>query len=531
MVKDSVVLRNYQVIGVYHIIGCPRLVLGDSAGLGKTIEALVAYAYLKEVDPTLKLLVVASKSALYQWKEEVETFLTGVKAEVVRSGTVKDEFGSIVYGKPEVGENGKVTKKAKPLSGDESRAYQFDRAFSRNTDILVINYNTLVDEFEIDPVRKDKVVPKSGSFLPKLGKFFVVFDEATYFKSTKSLTFRAAAATSLMATRVLGMTATILKNRLDEAFAIYKVVCPGVFKNITEFNKSYAISFLMPITINGIKRKIPKITGYKNLPQFRATIDPYYLGRSKQEVAKELPKIISKTIRLEMEGKQEQAYLDALSGVLEVKSGKEITPLSALIYCQQISDSPEIIGVKAGSSKEDALFEMFDETLAGQKVIIYTNFKKLIDRMEIVFASKKIPMVRITGDETSEQRDKNKAIFQDASSGVDVIWINRAGSESINLQAASSFVFFDSPWSYGDYIQLIGRAQRIGSEQESIMVYHLVNKGTIDEHVLKTLKSKQDLVHSVFGDTATGELKFEERFVGELFAEMLKDATAKSVSG
>ena len=544
--KKNVLRTGFKIesIGVgdyygFEIDGDRLFLLGDLTVTHNTLESLAAYAYLKEKEPDLKLLVIASKSALYQWKSEADKFLKGVTSEVVRSGTIKDEFGKIIYGLPEKNEKGEVIKKAKPLTGAESRTYQFDKALAKKTDIIIINYNTLVDEFEIDlpptdaaPTAKKvipKLIPKPNSFIPKLGKFFVVFDEATYFKSTKSLTHRAAALASSMAERALGLTATILKNRLEEAFAIYNVILPGLYKNVTQFRKLYHNTIFLKVKTAKGERQIPKVVGYKNVADFRARIDPYFLGRYKHEVAKELPKIISKTILLEMESKQEEAYQSALAGLLRLDSGEEktVTPLTALMYCQQISNAPATVGIDATSSKEDALFDLFEEDLEDQKVIIYTGFKKLIDRMEPLFLKHKIPMVRITGDESSEQRDRNKEIFQDPKSGVNVIWINRAGSESINLQAASSFIFFDNPWSYGDYIQLLGRAQRIGSEHESIMVYHLVNKSTIDEYVLETLKSKQDLVHSVFGSSATGELIFEEAFVEDLFSEMLKDAKEK----
>ena len=116
----------------------------------------------------------------------------------------------------------------------------------------------------------------------------------------------------------------------------------------------------------------------------------------------------------------------------------------------------------------------------------------------------------------------NKNLFQDLNSGVNVIFINRAGSESINLQIASTFIFFDNPWSYGDYLQLIGRAQRIGSIHSSILSLHLVCRGTIDQYVLNKLEEKQGLVHTVFGESTMGELTFDENFANTLFDDIVK---------
>lgn len=488
-VRPDIKLRNYQSIGVYHLIACPRMVLGDATGLGKTATTLEAFAYIKEKAPEYKLLVVASKSALFQWKTEVEKFLTGITAQVVSAKPVKLETGE-------------------KLTGGASRKWQLDQFFKSSHSVLIINYNTLKEEYE--------------SLAANLGTYMAVLDEASYFKNTKTLTYRAVQHVSFKGNRSVALTATIIKNRLEEAFAIYSAVVPGLFKNITQFRKSFCRTILLKM--NG--RRIPKVVGYKNLVQFRQDIDPYFLGRKKEDVAKELPILISKEVTLDMDEKQAVIYQDALDGLLKLDTGEEkkIERLTALIYCQQISNSPHTVGIAADSSKEEELFRLLDQDLVDEKVIIFTNFKKMIDRQEELFKEKKIKMTRITGDENAERREVNKQLFQDKDSGTNVIWINRAGSESINLQIASTFIFYDNPWSYGDYLQLVGRAQRIGSEHTSILVLHLVNRGTIDEYVLKTLKNKKGLVTSVFGETTTGELAFDEDIAGNIFSAMVQDA-------
>jgi SNF2 family DNA or RNA helicase len=544
-IKENVKLRNYQAIGVYHLLSLPRMVIGDGTGLGKTLQILAGYAYLKEKDPSLKLLVVASKSALYQWASECNKFLQNVKAGVIASGEVQVTSETSDWHKLKLGSveksKGKPSKvnleidlqniKREPfkttanikgsnvqsvsLTGKASRLFQLDSLIESGHDMFVVNYNTLIEEFE--------------DLCTSLGNFMVVFDEASYFKSTNTLTFRAVSETSKRASRSYGLSATIIKNRLEEAYAIYKAIIPSLFGNATKFKEDYCKVVLLPMVLRGVRRKIPKVVGYKNLVQFRQVIDPYFLGRKKEDVAKELPVLISKEVMLDMTDSQVKAYKDALEGLLVLDTGEEkkVEKVAALIYCQQISNSPNIVGIAGDSSKEEELFRLLEEDLVDEKVIVFTNFKKMIDRFEDLFAKKKLKMTRITGDESAEQRNKNKESFQDLNSGVNVIFINRAGSESINLQVASTFIFFDNPWSYGDYLQLVGRAQRIGSSHTSILVLHLINRKTIDEYVLKTLKKKQGLVASVFGETQTGELAFEGDMTDSLFTEMVQAARLK----
>ena len=91
-----------------------------------------------------------------------------------------------------------------------------------------------------------------------------------------------------------------------------------------------------------------------------------------------------------------------------------------------------------------------------------------------------------------------------------VIFITAAGSAAINLQAAGVVLYYDTPWSYGDLYQSIGRAQRIGSIREHILILHMINKKTIDEHVIEVLEKKKHLIYQVIGDIAEGAIDFKD---------------------
>jgi SNF2 family DNA or RNA helicase len=99
--------------------------------------------------------------------------------------------------------------------------------------------------------------------------------------------------------------------------------------------------------------------------------------------------------------------------------------------------------------------------------------------------------------------------FQDMNQDCNVIFITQAGSAAINLQAAGVILYYDTPWSYGDLYQSIGRAQRIGSIREHILLLHMVNKKTIDEHVLDILDGKKGLINQIVGDIAEGAIDFK----------------------
>jgi SNF2 family DNA or RNA helicase len=264
--------------------------------------------------------------------------------------------------------------------------------------------------------------------------------------------------------------------------------------------------------IPGSRRQIPVVIGYRknHIEKFREKIDPYFLSRAKFDVAKELPVLTISERKCGMTRTQEITYREALAGLFERQSGEEVetTKLTALIYCQQIVDHPELVDVEGDSNKMQELFELLTEgDFANEKVIVFSRFKKMIDKLEKVAHSKKYKLktVRITGDEDEEQRKQNMMRFQNPDDDVRVCWITEAAKEGINLQAAKALVFYDSPWSAGDYIQILGRMIRIGSTHDRCYAIHMVARNTIDARVMGVLRKKMKLVEQVMGKRIKGE--------------------------
>ena len=489
-----------------------------------TAQTLAAYSFLLERDPGLKLLVVCTKSALGQWAEEIQKFMIGVTSRI-------------------------ITTEYQGLTGYNARKLQY-QSFKEH--VMIMNYAPIIEEYEA-------IREAMGS------NFMIVFDEVTAVKNRKAKTHVSAAFLSQGARRVYGLSATIIKNGLEEVYGIYDIVVPGLFGKITNFKDKFCQQKMMKLMINGKMRYIPKITGYKNLEEFRTRLDPYFLIRRKEEVAKELPRLISKKIILEMYPEQKELYKQALAGIIyeeRVKQdfyeisdkmrlgaadkptlekykvlkekydkfltteGKKRGKLAALTYCQMISNSPALVNQPGESSKDDEFIRLIKEELAGEKVIVFTRFKSGIPGLEVLCERNALKYTKITGDCNDRERDEARIKFQ-TSKDCNIIFITTAGSMSLNLQAASSMIFIDTPWSYGDLVQLIGRAQRIGSIQEHILLIHLVNKGSIDLRVMNRVSNKKDLSDEILGDTAKGALDFtqhDDDAVDSLFSDIMEDA-------
>lgn len=511
-------LRYYQSQGIFHLLMVNRMILGDGTGLGKTIQAIGALCYLWERDPAIKVIVICPKSAIRQWASEVDKFTTGIKTYIATGNPAQRKAAYQAWAS---------------ASNDPSQP----RA------ILITNYHSLRSDWD-DGIQKTPPPPgsKPGTqpvtgrgFLDELTartpKIVTIFDEATAFKNPSTKTHQTCKFLSERSSRCWGLTATLLKNNLMEGFGIYKVIRSDTFSSKNAFINAYCVTELQRVKGGA---KIPIVVGYRNLEHFRATIDPYFYGRPKHLVSDELPSLTTKEILCELSPAEDKKYTEALAGVLELGDGElkdysDTKELTSLIYAQEVVDSLALLKFDEGdigvghfdgkSAKESALLDLLNEEFEEEKVIVYTRFEKLVGRLQTLLKAEGIKSVRITGKEKDTDRKKAQDVFQDLKSDVKVIFITDAGSEAINLQAAVGMIFFDSPWSWGNYVQLLGRMIRIGSPHQKVLAIHLIaeragkklakDRETIDHKVVKKLRKKKGLIDQVIGEAALGALKFD----------------------
>jgi SNF2 family DNA or RNA helicase len=159
--------------------------------------------------------------------------------------------------------------------------------------------------------------------------------------------------------------------------------------------------------------------------------------------------------------------------------------------------------------------------------------------LQKILEAKRIQSVAITGKQNERKRNAAQEAFQDSKSGVRVVFITTAGGVGINLQMARAMVFYELPWTWGDYIQILGRMIRIGSPHKGVVTYHLMAERpstrsgkTIDHHVYALLRKKKELIDQVLGEAAVGALEFAkgESNVRELLRALQLEARAKSLA-
>jgi len=464
--------------------------VGNGITSHNTLQTISALSYLWDKYPETPVVIMTTKSALNQWASEFDKFTTGVKCFVISGTKAKRQK---VY--------------------DEFFAYTGLKA-------LIMGYRTACMDFDI---------------LQNLKGHVQVFDEATAFKNETTQVHQVCAHLSGAAQKVWSLSATIIKNRLMEAWAIYRVTVPGLMPSKNVFMSNYCICVDKQIG----RKRIKFVVGHRksDIEAFRIKIDPFFIGRPKHEVAHELPPLTTKRIEAPLSDVQISKYKEALSGILEKydpttgeMTEKEVTKLTAVMYCQQIVNHPELVDVKGDSGKLEILMELLEEEFDGEKVIIFSRFRKMIDILDRELSAKGIKCVRITGGEKDDERKKSQESFQDEKSDVRVVLITMAAAEGVNLQLAKATIFYDSPWSAGDYLQIIGRMIRIGSIHDRVYCYHLVCPKTVDDRVMKALHNKMDLIENVLGKRLKNDeesdkiIGVSENELKDIFNDLVEDA-------
>jgi superfamily II DNA or RNA helicase len=203
---------------------------------------------------------------------------------------------------------------------------------------------------------------------------------------------------------------------------------------------------------------------------------------------------------------EREALDDPESTHVRLDGVKIATPAVAMGYAQMALDAPEVLGQPTiPSAKYTQLLEWLQTDLAADKVLVYTRYRQVAEVYHRRLRQDQIDVGLITGKISAVQREQLRCAFQDTPSPR-VIVLNSAGKESLNLQAARVIVFLDLPWSWSEFVQVVGRARRYGSAHRNVLLLLLgatttTNDDTTDDTTLATLQTRAILVHGTFGLT------------------------------
>lgn len=315
----------------------------------------------------------------------------------------------------------------------------------------------------------------------------VVIDELSSFKNHQSKRFKALMKVRPKVKRIVGLTGTPASNGLMDLFAEFKLLDMG--ERLGRFIRQYRNEYFKPDKQNGYI-----VYSYKPLPDAEERIYEKISDITVSMKAVDhlkMPELISNEYTVKMSEAEKEKYKELKDELILEVQDTEITAANAAALsnklCQMSNgaiydDENNIIPIH--DRKLDALEDII-ESANGKPVLVAYWFKHDRTRIAERLNKRGIIYQEIKSAESIKSWNSGKlpvALIHPASAG-----------HGLNLQSGGNFlVWFGLTWSLELYQQTNARLWRQGQKSETVIIQHIVTKGTVDEKILKALKEKDE---------------------------------------
>jgi hypothetical protein len=447
----NVSLLPYQLDGIAFAASAGRAILADDMGLGKTIQGIGTAELLARWAGIKRVLVVCPASLKSQWRDEIGRF-SGRSVQLVM-GTA-------------------------PERCDQYRSETF---------FTICNYEQVLRDLDaIESVDWD----------------LIILDEGQRIKNWESKTSNVIR--SISSPFRLVLSGTPLENNLGELFTVARFVDENRLGSAFRFFNRHRVVDERGRTI-----------GYQRLDELREVMQPILLRRTRSEVAKQLPDRIDQIIRVTPTDEQLEIHNGQIQIVAQITGKKFLTEMDllrlrrALAMARMSCDSTFLVNQQEPeySSKLERLSELLSDLMDDprRKIVLFSEWKRMLDRVQFRLDQLGCEYVRLDGSVPQKKRPAIVSQFQDDPE-CRVILMTNAGSTGLNLQTANVVINCDLPWNPAVLEQRIARAHRMG-QKNPVHIYNLVTSDTIEEGLLDTLASKQELADASLNfDSDTAEV-------------------------
>lgn len=307
----------------------------------------------------------------------------------------------------------------------------------------------------------------------------VVVDELSSFKSHQAKRFKSLIKVRPKVKRFVGLTGTPSSNGLMDLWAEYRLLDMG--QRLGRFIGRYREDYFVPD-----KRNQQVIFSYKPKPGAEEAIyrliSDITISMKVSDYIK-LPELVINEVSVKLSEKEMEALDSMKRDLIATVKGEEITAANAAALSGKLlqmangavyDDHGSVIHIH--DRKLDALEDVI-EGANGKPVLIAYWFKH-----DLVRIQKRFEVEVLSSADSIRRWNKGEisvAVIHPASAG-----------HGLNLQAGgSTLVWFGLTWSLELYQQTNARLWRQG-QKDTVVIHHLIAKGTIDERVMKALKDK-----------------------------------------
>lgn len=307
-----------------------------------------------------------------------------------------------------------------------------------------------------------------------------VIDELSSFKNHQSKRFRAFMKVRPKLKRIVGLTGTPAGNGLMDLFAEFKLLDMG--ERLGRLIGLYRNTYFQPDKRNGMV-----IYSYRPLPnaeqQIYDKISDITISMKAADHLK-MPELISSEYTVQLSEKEREKYDSLKKDLVLSEDNEEVTAANAASLSNKLSQmangavySDDESVIQIHDRKLDALEDII-ESMNGKPLLVAYWFKHDLERIRKRFDVREI---------------KSSEDISDWNSGIiPVALIHPASAgQGLNLQdGGSTLVWFGLTWSLELYQQTNARLWRQGQTADTVVIQHIIAKGTIDEQIMKALKTK-----------------------------------------
>ena len=429
----------HQIVTAAFLTLNPRAFVLNDIGTGKTLSAYWAADYLMRQGLVRRVLVVSPLSTL----------------ERVHGDALYQNFPNRSF---------------TVLHGSAAKRKQLAQA---DFDFYIINHDgveviarTLAERADLD---------------------LVIIDELAAYRNGTTARWKALRGILRPDQRVWGMTGTPTPNEPTDAYAQVKLIRPGVVGEYSSFT-----AFKMAT--------MTKVSMFKFAPKpdamdrVHAIMQPAI--RFGRDECLDLPECLTEMRSVDLTPAQRKAYTEMMKAlVTQVGEGK-VTALNEAIKLMRLM---QIVSGVAYDEKAEhlqidcaprlrVLKEIIEE--AGQKVIVYVPFQGNLELLQKEI-SKYVSCAMVYGQTPTKERNETFYQFQNKPNPRVLIAQPACMSHGLNLQEASTIVWWAPVNSNDIYTQANGRMNRAG-QKNAMTVFHLAST-EIERNVYKRLETKEKL--------------------------------------
>ncbi|KAL7131882.1 hypothetical protein ABFS83_12G034800 [Erythranthe nasuta] len=474
-------LKSYQLKGIKWMISLWQNglngILADQMGLGKTVQTIGFLAHLKGNGLHGPYLVIAPLSTLSNWMSEIERFTPSLDA--------------IVY---------HGDKKCR----DEMIRKHMPRTVGPKFPIVITSY-----EIAMSDARRA---------LRHYKWKYLVVDEGHRLKNSKCKLVKELKWLSVE--NKLLLTGTPLQNNLAELWSLLNFILPDIFSSHEEFESWF--DFSGKCANDALKEEMEEKRRAQVVAKLHSILRPFLLRRLKADVEQLLPRkkeiILYATSTVHQKNFQEHLINRTLESHLIEKTnyayGMRGKLNNLMVQLRKNCNHPDLLESAFDGSyfyppvdqivEQCGKFQLLDRLLTKlfarkHKVLVFSQWTKILDIMEYYFSEKGLEVCRIDGNVKLSERKRLIQEFNDVDSSYRIFLLStRAGGLGINLTAADTCILYDSDWNPQMDLQAMDRCHRIG-QTKPVHVYRLATAQSVEGRILKRAFSKLKLEHVVIG--------------------------------